>query len=407
MLAIRRKKDAVRKIGAVIRGAHSRNTKTMAVRMRPSVSEISLRGITPAWCSEDQVQEWFSGIISPKMDYTLTHTVYKDSLWIVTVCVYRTTAHCRIMFLAHNTTATKDQEIEARLVIFGTRASALIEYTRSLALRQLSREDLDEVANKGAVQRRTGEILAGCLQLVVSIKNNAREKSAKRSKASGTAGGMATAHRRLPRVHFVVKTDINIGLVQTRYRAKLARRRSLHMTEEFGNEMKKEEGNANEEAAATRAHHSPANRAQHLERVSTAVGRGVMNEGEAATIVQAMLRGKVARSAINADLGAHRRRRESAAMMLQSSVRRRSVQLELKKQKQAASKLQARFRGHRVRKKSVVRVGEGMMSEVAGKRHHASGERARLRDSGLKGQDVDAVLRLSKLVGATLPQRRS
>ena len=126
-----------------------------------------------------------------------------------------------------------------------------------------------------------------------------------------------------------------------------------------------------------------------------------MNEGEAATIVQAMLRGRVARSAINADLGAHRRRRESAAMTLQSSMRRRSVQLQLRREKRAASKLQARFRGHRVRKKSIVRVGEGMMSEVAGKRHHASGERARLRDSGLQGQDVDVSLRLSKLVGAS------
>ena len=333
------------------------------------MSEISLRGISPAWCTGDQVQEWFSGIVHPQMDYTLTHTSYKDSLWIISVYVYDVAPHCRIMFLAHNTTATRDQEIEARLVIFGQRATALIEYTRSLALRRIMSEDHNEASEKGVIQKRTGAILASCLRLVTSSKR-------------GDSTGKSRVYQKLPQVHFVVKTDISIGLIQARYRSKLSKRQSLRK-------------------ANVRDEKKVEVRTRHLERVpaSSPKAAGTMDQGQAATIVQAMLRGRVARSAINADLKVHRRRREIAAMTLQSSMRRRSVQLHMKMQKQAATKMQARFRGHRVRKRALVRVGEGMMSEVAGRRHHANGERARLRDSGLRGQDVDAVLRLSKFVG--------
>jgi hypothetical protein len=85
-------------------------------------------------------------------------------------------------------------------------------------------------------------------------------------------------------------------------------------------------------------------------------------------------------------------------MALQARFRGAAERRRQTKMKNATARLQARWRGHAVRKKSVVGVRHGMMSDSAHERDWQSGERGRLKASGLKDHEVSAVLRLSTLV---------
>jgi hypothetical protein len=384
LIAERKKKHAAGKLQATARGFQSRHSNPVSVRMNKEFSEISLRGVNPAWIRNSS-SEWWSGLVRVKVDYALERSTYFDALWLVTVFVGHKNG--RIMFLAHNTTATGNQEMETRLVIYGKRAAALISYSCMRAKRNCS----DDSMLNHAIQSNAGAFLAECLRLVETRSrgnDERRQQQRPQPQSDSNSGSSAARSRRqnmlTPPVHLVVKTDIHIGLIQSRYKAKLEQNRLIIMKYNL-------ERNATEQIES-----GAATTVQSLFRGRTQRRTRDM-ESKAATAVQALLRGKVTRSQIHNELNFHRKKRSAAATKLQARVRRRSVMRERSEQGSAATKLQSRLRG-RIARKGLVSVKNGMMSKNAHARDISSGEYGRLKQAGLREHEIHAAIRLSNLV---------
>jgi hypothetical protein len=385
LIALRRKKSAAGKIGAAIRGWQSRHVNPVSVRMNKAVSEIALRGVNPAWIRTSSTQ-WWAGLKRIRVNYSLERSTYADGTWLVTVFVSHD--HTRIMFLAHNTTATGNQELELRLIIYGKRAASLISYSRFHgALNQRkdhqTSDDYDEFS-ESAIHARGGEFLAGALRLDAArdmreTKKQFKEKNEAMTTNTTTTRMSSASKRDTPSVHLVVKTDISIALIQARYKIRMERRKSVMDTEK------------KVEEAAT------AVQSLFRGRTERRAAASKKNETKAATLVQAILRGKVSRATTGNELRAHRQKRNAAATKLQAGVRRRHVARARVQERSAATKLQARFRGSQARK-SVVGVRHGMMSETAHDKDWKSGEYARLKDTGLSKAEIHAAIRISNLV---------
>jgi hypothetical protein len=345
LVAERKRKKAAGKIGAVIRGWQSRHVNSLSVRMNQQHSEISLRGVNPAWVKSD-ASEWWSGLIQLNVGYSLARSSYSDTLWLVSVFVDHNQQ--RIMFLGHNTTATGNQELELRMVIYGKRAAALILYAYSKAENhfqqvQAQQNSTTTLNNRNDVllhHAYAGEFLAGCLHLV-STRRVALKKSRRHS--------IAKKRSTTPAVHLVIKTDIHISLMQARYKVKL--------------HMRKEE--------------------KQME----------IYESQAATLLQKFARGRATRDQVNNELVAHKNKRRKAASML---VKNRRLYKKKRQEKLAATVLQARYRGRKTRL-NLTDVKHGMMSQKANENTLKSGEAKRLKESGLRDHEISVAIRLNSM----------
>ena len=384
MVAERKKKHAANKLQSSIRGFQSRHSNPISVRMNAN-SEMNIRGIHPAWV-KDQSVEWGSKLIRVRIDYSLERSSYSDSLWLVTVFVGH--GNKRIMFVAHNATASGNQEMEIKLVIYGKRAVSLIGYAYIQAERQLMKEQENDedvqAASEFVLRSHAASFLSNCLRLVPTRSNN-KDATAASASTSKNRGLMLIEKRNAtPPVHLVIKTDIHISLMQARYKQKLLLRQTNAATQQA-----MEAADLEEKGAATTVQSLFRGKKERRTRAK---------ETKAAIAVQAMLRGKVARASISEELHHHRKKRSVAAIKLQARMRQRSVMKEKKEQNVGATKLQARFRGRRERNRSVG-VKHGMMSETAHAKDFKSDQYNRLKEeTGLRHHEINAAIRISNLM---------